>query len=1517
MRKLLLFTPLLLLLMIASASAQPTLPTGTVAYVNLTLNESWSSVVSPYVQQNVTINQSNYTSEINYNGSIANFEFTYANGTVVPSWIESNQSNQTLVWLNITNTTTNVYLDFFNMTTNMLNSTGTNGIGEAPQLSPSYAEYDDGASVFTYYQRWGGLSALPTGWTNQAATLTFGATSTTITFTTTDTWTGIYETAQASMTTSPTVFEMYGNLYDSANAGSMWGLVTPGTTSASDEYALAMEGDAANSIYITTGGTRVLVSFTDTNNNKIYTYEYPATSASNVLINYTSIGSTTTGGTGTTTYFSFLGSDNSGTLSTPMSVSWLRTRAYPPNGVMPSVSFGAVQLPPALSLTSPIVYGQNDTITATATAGDTLNLYINNYLAGTTTSGTLTVYLNTTSIWYNANLSAGTNYVNASDATNGFYTNDTLTITQATPNLTITNIPNYNYNNINQSISASSQENSTGNLTGELFLNQLNQTLYLNNVAINSSTASISNVSYIENLTYLQSGINLSAGTYSYNYSVVGNANYSSANIYSNFTISKATPLQPTLLVNGTQTTTTTYGGIPTTISATNTTTSCINNQCLWNIYYTYNVTNTTTLFNQTYIDNSNQFTTLNVGNYTWFMNFSGNANYTPQTDIENSVSSGTITETELAAFTQLLYYFINSSSLTYPYVPSFIVNATDVANDTITLNASLKSSTGDEVFHDTSYVNDTNTTINSSNSTLAIGNLAAGTYTIYFNASDALGAYILNSTTFTIGKATPTMHLTLPANLTYNNQQQNIYANVSNILIPQNQSLIFSLYGNTVNLTADGYNEITYPQNNTGQNSSFVQGNNNLGLGVGTYTYIFNTTGNQNYTAESITNSFTISPATPILNITLPSNFTYDGVGGTANYSIQTINNQSTAYLSYNFTDNSNNSFTYTNVSSTTNNATYISIPTSGIFNFSIFAPATANYTSATLSNSLFQITQAQGNIRLFLNGTNGNYTIYQHQTIPINATTTENTTSDNITIELNSTPIISLSNSQNISISQQPNTTALYNYTAIITNNNYTTTSQSFTLNTTTPFYNLTLIPTYQYLLPNSTLNGTAPQIFNLLNYTYYLNGSSYWNITNITITFANSTTILNGSGNTINQTVYNLFTNNSITNNTVTISEVDAFNDTLNETQYITSTPYIFPQITVPVISTGNFINYTYTNITTTIKVTQSGGSFPLSGLTMYFGDGTNATTTAAGLTSSQISIPHIYTTTGNMTLEANISDINNFSVVNSTQIQVFNYTAPTVIMNTQQGYIHNQSYVFTAYSGSFGLNYATVLWGDGTQSSYTFGGATGKQIFYFYHTYTIPETYIVKVQIYDTQGVETTYDFSLPIHSFNLPAVTSVLPNEPYNGANSVTETYDFSVQQGSYPIKNITILWNDGYGDVPSGVNILNITGGFGIVHTFPYLDNFTITTIICDSLGDCNTQNWGIVLGFPLQNATTQDLANNFTESQLYIQELQNKSAFVQNPSSIIYLVVFFAGIGTLIMALIVRAKRKQKRISF
>ena len=48
---------------------------------------------------------------------------------------------------------------------------------------------------------------------------------------------------------------------------------------------------------------------------------------------------------------------------------WLRTRAYPPSGVMPSTSFGAVQQPPTtLSISpNPSTYGQSITLTATCT----------------------------------------------------------------------------------------------------------------------------------------------------------------------------------------------------------------------------------------------------------------------------------------------------------------------------------------------------------------------------------------------------------------------------------------------------------------------------------------------------------------------------------------------------------------------------------------------------------------------------------------------------------------------------------------------------------------------------------------------------------------------------------------------------------------------------------------------------------------------------------------------------------------------------------------------------------------------------------------------------------------------------------------------------------------------------------------------------------------------------------------------------------------------------------------------
>ena len=47
--------------------------------------------------------------------------------------------------------------------------------GEAPQLSSTYAQFDNGNKIFTWYQRWGGLSSMPSGWSGSLTSNTFNA----------------------------------------------------------------------------------------------------------------------------------------------------------------------------------------------------------------------------------------------------------------------------------------------------------------------------------------------------------------------------------------------------------------------------------------------------------------------------------------------------------------------------------------------------------------------------------------------------------------------------------------------------------------------------------------------------------------------------------------------------------------------------------------------------------------------------------------------------------------------------------------------------------------------------------------------------------------------------------------------------------------------------------------------------------------------------------------------------------------------------------------------------------------------------------------------------------------------------------------------------------------------------------------------------------------------------------------------------------------------------------------------
>jgi len=140
----------------SASSPSGSSPSGIIAFVPITITNSQNTATPSPFQQMIQIPESQFSNYIAYNGNIANFEFFTQSGQVLPAWIESNNSGTLTVWVKLpygvpASSSITIYLGFSSKTRNLLNASGTFGIGEAPQLSSTYAQYDDGANVFSLY----------------------------------------------------------------------------------------------------------------------------------------------------------------------------------------------------------------------------------------------------------------------------------------------------------------------------------------------------------------------------------------------------------------------------------------------------------------------------------------------------------------------------------------------------------------------------------------------------------------------------------------------------------------------------------------------------------------------------------------------------------------------------------------------------------------------------------------------------------------------------------------------------------------------------------------------------------------------------------------------------------------------------------------------------------------------------------------------------------------------------------------------------------------------------------------------------------------------------------------------------------------------------------------------------------------------------------------------------------------------------------------------------------------------
>jgi len=147
-------------------SYKPILPSSIIYYIPVNITNNQSIPTSVPFQQMIYFDSAAYSKYESNN--LQNVEFFYPNGTVIPSWLESGNSNlssNTTYWLKLSGipakSTITIYMGFANKSKNLFNNLT---IGEAPQLSPIYGEYDDGSNVFLYYSNFSGTQ-LGNQWT--------------------------------------------------------------------------------------------------------------------------------------------------------------------------------------------------------------------------------------------------------------------------------------------------------------------------------------------------------------------------------------------------------------------------------------------------------------------------------------------------------------------------------------------------------------------------------------------------------------------------------------------------------------------------------------------------------------------------------------------------------------------------------------------------------------------------------------------------------------------------------------------------------------------------------------------------------------------------------------------------------------------------------------------------------------------------------------------------------------------------------------------------------------------------------------------------------------------------------------------------------------------------------------------------------------------------------------------------------------------------------------------------------
>ena len=315
------------------------------SYIPLTITNNQGSATPNPFQVKVTWNPSTYSS---YEGSaLGNVRFCadIACNTMLYGWLESctpscsASATSASAWVKLTSAiaagggTLTIYMVFLASSTPF----DTSYWGEAPSLSGTYGQYDNGANVFTFYDNFAGPS-LSSKWTwiASASGVSFTVSNgLTVTTSTTSAYGFVISANQAYPAVAETYTSSGNSILGVSTSQAVNNFIAPYRGYSMDWYSGYddIESEGATSAQMTTLGQATFPT-------GVWQVTWSATGTEYFLdgkgVNYNG----TNPGNTIANYGIYVGQSNGVKASSVFS--WARMRAFPPGNVMPTVSKGTL-----------------------------------------------------------------------------------------------------------------------------------------------------------------------------------------------------------------------------------------------------------------------------------------------------------------------------------------------------------------------------------------------------------------------------------------------------------------------------------------------------------------------------------------------------------------------------------------------------------------------------------------------------------------------------------------------------------------------------------------------------------------------------------------------------------------------------------------------------------------------------------------------------------------------------------------------------------------------------------------------------------------------------------------------------------------------------------------------------------------------------------------------------------------------------------------------------------------------